>query len=1142
MAELLKNQLDEPTRITLENSLAMQVLNLFAIIAMADKVLTEEEEKFVHSYCDLQYPAPIANYLYDRFEEFSKLYSRDRARIHADIHRITDQINKRLSYQEKVFCLLKLYELLMADEAEEHEVEIAHEIADRLLIRPPDLFFLESVSGISPVDKELSRESSFIQITVAGDSRLGDVFLPKPGLHLEIFKIYNLYCLLDRSLSLASATGLSSPAAITVDEHPLRPGSFTRIPHNAKIKIEDYEINYQDLKIYFENKVHPLQANLYLSHQGGDFSWSKVRLPESSLYLNLTGSHVELSCLKDTGECLVGVNGAAVGRRQDVYVNLNDRVMVDGHRLNLREIFFHLNREKVIRLDPDKTVYEITNDGRGDIFIADDLTDKWSVRVTREPDHFTLDRGDYPYRILVNGRKVQGVQTLTEADSVLISNRYLFFNPAESTIRQNYFSFEKLAAQSVRYAFDDGTQGLDNVSFDISYGDLVAIMGPSGCGKSTLLTIISGFSRPEDGSIYLGEKDLHEEYKTIKDYLGYVPQDDLLLANLTVYENLYYYAKLRFPDQQRSELDPRIDLVLKDVGLFHKKHTKVGSPVDKTLSGGERKRLNIGLELLANAEVYLLDEPTSGLSSKDSENIVELLSDIAARGKIVLTVIHQPSSKLFKMFNKLVLLDKGGRLVYFGDTYGALDYFQSRKDAAPNGFTIECPVCKSVQPDLLLDTLEESLRDIDGARLSERKYSPDYWKEQFEAYRKTEEEVEARLPAIGELPPAQALTLGDRLDQFRTLLARTFRSKLRDRSNLWITFLGAPLLGFSVSFVTKYSPQPPYTLLQNDLFSIFLFTSVIVAMFFGMTNSVDEIINDRGIFMRERMLSLQNRSYLASKLIVLSLFAMLQNALYVGVGFWVLGVRELFIAHILYLSLVSFAGISLGLLISSIPGISTKAAQNIIPLVLIPQIILGGSLIVFEDMNQDLRLFSKSPIPEVCQVMPSRWGFEGVIILQAVHNRYDRNFDVMMDELNNVKRDRKSLKDDRDKVVAEIGEQAYQREMAQKTTAMKDAKKALDEFRDKFQVTYSNNRIRTDVSKAEASFNESDSRVFNMFVRSKSLPFGGPEISTVYYNALVILLIAMVLNSCTLLMLRFKDEVQRMMRQASRVRRALARH
>ena len=373
--------------------------------------------------------------------------------------------------------------------------------------------------------------------------------------------------------------------------------------------INDYVMKYQDLKIYFENKVHPLLTELFLSLNSDKFSWEKEKNDQSLINLKLQGSHIILNPLSDQIKCVV--NDEAVASRQEKYINLSDTIVVNNNHLNIREISFHLNREKFMNMPRGADTLDISNDPRADIFIACDLPSKWTANITKVNGQYHLDRGDCPYQIRVNGKTLTGDMVIGPNDTIFINNRFLNFDFEKSTVKQTLFSFEKLVANALQFAFDDGTRGLDNVSFEIGFGDLVSIMGPSGCGKSTLLTLISGFSRPGYGKILLGEHDLHKEFTLIKDYLGYVPQDDLLFSNLTVYENLFYNAKLRFPDRSKDELDAQIDLVLHDIGLFEKKNTKVGSPLDKKLSGGQRKRLNIGLELLANAEVYLLDEPTS---------------------------------------------------------------------------------------------------------------------------------------------------------------------------------------------------------------------------------------------------------------------------------------------------------------------------------------------------------------------------------------------------------------------------------------------------------------------------------------------------------------------------------------------------
>jgi ABC-type multidrug transport system ATPase subunit len=234
-----------------------------------------------------------------------------------------------------------------------------------------------------------------------------------------------------------------------------------------------------------------------------------------------------------------------------------------------------------------------------------------------------------------------------------------------------------------------GARIIDDIAFEAGPGELNCIMGVSGAGKSTLLKLMLGYLKPERkkkqgiarsffrtrasqgnsdevGCVLINGVNLHKNFHYLKKNIAYVPQEDLLFDNLSVYQNLYYAAKLRMPDKSKIEIEHQVVSVLKDVGLFDKKDERVGSVVDKVLSGGQRKRLNIAFELLSNPDIYFLDEPTSGLSSIDSENVIQLLSDLSRRGKIIYVVIHQPSSEIYKKFDNLLLLDAGGKLAFYG--------------------------------------------------------------------------------------------------------------------------------------------------------------------------------------------------------------------------------------------------------------------------------------------------------------------------------------------------------------------------------------------------------------------------------------------------------------------------------------------
>ncbi|HPT22296.1 MAG TPA: ATP-binding cassette domain-containing protein, partial [Bacteroidales bacterium] len=210
---------------------------------------------------------------------------------------------------------------------------------------------------------------------------------------------------------------------------------------------------------------------------------------------------------------------------------------------------------------------------------------------------------------------------------------------------------------NLEYRFKSGKIGIHHMSFKEESGRMVGIMGASGAGKSTLLSVLNGINHPSDGEVLINGISIHKDKDKVKGLIGYVSQDDLLIEELTVFENLYFNAKLCFDNLEEEEITAKVDCVLKNLGLYEIRDMKVGSPLNKKISGGQRKRLNISLELIREPAIMFLDEPTSGLSSRDSENILDLLKELARKGKLLFIVIHQPSSDIFKMFDKLIILD-----------------------------------------------------------------------------------------------------------------------------------------------------------------------------------------------------------------------------------------------------------------------------------------------------------------------------------------------------------------------------------------------------------------------------------------------------------------------------------------------------
>jgi ABC-type multidrug transport system ATPase subunit len=281
-----------------------------------------------------------------------------------------------------------------------------------------------------------------------------------------------------------------------------------------------------------------------------------------------------------------------------------------------------------------------------------------------------------------------------------------------------------LEAHNISYNFKNGVTGLHKMNFLVQSGNLVGIVGASGSGKSTLLNVLNGNLKPYHGEVLINGIDIHKEPERMEGVVGYVSQDDMLIEELTVYQNLYFSAKLCFSNYNQFQILRLVLKVLKSLGLYEIKDMKVGSPLDKKISGGQRKRLNIALELIREPAILFLDEPTSGLSSRDSENILDLLKEQALKGKLVFIVIHQPSSDIFKRFDRLLVLDHGGYLIYEGDPVESISYFKSRIRQADWNES-ECSLCGNVNPEQIFNIVEAQVVDEYG-NLTQTRKTPTY--------------------------------------------------------------------------------------------------------------------------------------------------------------------------------------------------------------------------------------------------------------------------------------------------------------------------------------------------------------------------------------------------------------------------------
>jgi ABC-type multidrug transport system ATPase subunit len=542
---------------------------------------------------------------------------------------------------------------------------------------------------------------------------------------------------------------------------------------------------------------------------------------------------------------------------------------------------------------------------------------------------------------------------------------------------------------TITYKFKTGNIGMYPLSFSEESGKLLGIMGASGAGKSTLLNLLNGNYTPTSGSVTINGVDIHHESKKIEGVIGYVSQDDLLIEELTVYQNLYYNAKLCFGNLPDTQINKLCVKVLNALGLYERKDLRVGSPLDKTISGGQRKRLNIGLELIREPAVLFVDEPTSGLSSRDSENIMDLLKELALKGKLVFVVIHQPSSDIYKMFDKLLILDTGGYPIYYGNPVDAVIYFKELVNHV-NANESECPACGNVNPEQVFNIIESKVVDEYGNLTGTRKVTPKEWNDFYG------DKIAAKMhPAPDHRDiPENAFKIPNKIRQFWIFFVRDILSKFTNKQYIAINLIEAPALALILAFFVKFfnvakNGGNDYIFYYSENIPQFLFISVVVSLFIGLTVAAEEIIKDQKILKREQFLNLSRGSYLFSKIMIMFGISAIQMLLYVLVGNYILEIKGMNFAHWFVLFSTSCFANILGLNISASFN-SAKVIYILIPILIIPQLLFSGVIVKFNKLHPWFS--SQSEVPLIGNVMASRWAYEAMAVTQFKGNDYEKQF------------------------------------------------------------------------------------------------------------------------------------------------------
>lgn len=827
-----------------------------------------------------------------------------------------------------------------------------------------------------------------------------DVLLPPASSDYE-FRVYRA-----GDLILVRNTGISP---LWIRGRSVESGSFLRMRERQPLVVPGWTLSHEDLMFFLDVKRTGNSPSIYLEPGEAGLTAERTRGRQSALRIRF-GLEAQVEALRDT-DLHAGSRGPL--KKGDIVICRNHERLGDasGFSLSINELRRKATQKgRRFRLAGDRQEYLVSNDASaltsGDLLLGSKLSPKAVLFIRYDAEHAegTLDIRESHGPILVDGIPVRQTATLRDGSLIRLSgSQAVRCRFSEGFLDEERTLIESLQVEDLIHDFGPESRALDHINFEVKRGEMLCIIGPSGSGKSTLLAVLSGQREPTRGKVKLNGIPLYERREHLVPFIAHMPQEEALNPLLTVREHLRHAVTIRRPALSLAEHERRVDSILAELGLQSIAQRRVGSPGDKTISGGERSRLNLGVDLGSRAEVFLFDEPISGLSSKDSEHVAETLRSLA-REKIVIASLHRPGSPVLRLFDKVLLLDSGGRLAYFGTPAEMVGYF---RDACEE-LAISHPSVAAKSPlgaDFVFDVLETPLSSIGGGSNTgaARRFPPSFWQERFESVNLMQSlqlgsgpvskpgdgEADERLP----VPPKPARRFHAVIAVFATHFLRSLLSKLRNKGTVYSTCLEAPLLAALIAITLRSSPEGSYQFSTALHIPAYLFLSVTVAMFLGLTNSATEVLRDRPVLRRERNCQQGASSYVAAKLAALGIVAGVQCLAYLVVGNYFLEIDGMLAYLWLWMTLTAWTGTAMALVISSIVK-SERQALTAVPLLLVPQMLLAGALVPYREMNHGLFGDSANardrggiPIPAV--IMPLRYAYEAMITDQATRNPFE---------------------------------------------------------------------------------------------------------------------------------------------------------
>ncbi|MFN3362058.1 MAG: FHA domain-containing protein, partial [Pseudanabaenaceae cyanobacterium] len=627
----------------------------------------------------------------------------------------------------------------------------------------------------------------------------------------------------------------------------------------------------------------------------------------------------------------------------------------------------------------NKSNLTIGRDPSNDVVLSHPAVSAFHGIVTRFDGSIYITDLNSRNGIFVNGKRVKGRKSLNYNDRVRIASYSLIFNEDQTFTSIDESGKIRIDAVDLCQVIDDANTRqkrnlLNHISVSILPREFVIIAGVSGGGKSTLMDALNGFRPASSGVVYFNGLNLYQNYDAYRSEIGYVPQQDIVHTDLTVYQALNFAARLRMPpDVRPQEREQRITQVLTELKLLERKNTKIAR-----LSGGQKKRVSIALELLTEPSLFFLDEATSGLDPATDREVMQILRQIADSGKTVLLITH--ATENVKIADQVLFLAKGGNLAYFGPPSEIQKYFSTVA-----GETI--------------DTFTDIYRVVED----QSKRSGEQWRAEFmqssyyqKYVRQRQKQIDLHAPSHTSAKKTETAANTSLLSQFWILLQRNFLLLFSDRVSTVLVILVTPILGF-LDTLTWDRNLFDVVLGNSGQAITMLFNMGLVAIIAGCLSTMREIIKEADIYKRERATGLKTSAYILSKLCFCIVLALYQSATLLACKYISVNLPGTLWQYYLIMFLSSLAGTILGLFVSSI-----SPNQNVTPLLaivlLIPQITFGGGVLPVRSLSGIGGIIN--------QVTLTKWPFEALVTVSGIGK------DVVQDQCWNLtKAEREQLTD-----------------------------------------------------------------------------------------------------------------------------------